>query len=176
MRERTMRREPIFDDPHSYQENDDYTDDRPYDEQNDSSSLRRMLSPARSIPTTILILVIIAFVTNALYLQHGNRGTLLPDLLTSMRSVFIGAAPVDPASVPAPPRRPDPALGDLTVASAERALIRLGYFSGAAEGLKSASYREALMRFQKDRRLVSSGELDDATKRELEKMSGLPVD
>lgn len=176
MRERTMRREPIFDDPHSYQENDDYADDRPYDEQNNSSSLRRMLSPARSIPTTILILVIIAFVTNALYLQHGNRGTLLPDLLTSMRSVFIGAALVDPASVPAPPRRPDPALGDLTVASAERALIRLGYFSGPAEGLKSASYREALMRFQKDRRLVSSGELDDATKRELEKMSGLLVD
>ena len=176
MRERTMRREPIFDDPHPYQEHDGYDDDRSHDNQSDSSSLRRMLSPARSIPTTILILVTIAFVTNALYLQHGNRGTLLPDLLTSMRSVFIGATPVDPASVPAPPRRPDPALGDLTVASAERALIRIGYFSGPAEGLKSVSYREALMRFQKDRRLAPSGELDDATKRELEKMSGLLVD
>lgn len=176
MRERTMRREPVFDDPHAYNDHDHYDDDRRQGESARSSSLRHMLSPARSIPMTILFLVTIAFVTNALYFQQGNRATLIPNLLMSMRGVFIGAAPVDPASVPAPPRRPDPALGDLSIASAERALIHIGYFSGPAEGLKSPSYREALIRFQKDRRLSLSGELDDATKRELEKMSGLPVD
>jgi hypothetical protein len=32
------------------------------------------------------------------------------------------------------------------------------------------------MRFQKDRHLPLTGELDEATKRELEKLSGLPVD
>ncbi len=176
MRERTMRREPVFDDPQAYNDHDHYDEDRGYRENAPSSSLRHLLSPARSIPMTIMFLVTIAFVTNALYFQQGNRATLIPNLLMSMRGVFIGAAPVDPASVPAPPRRPDPALGDLSIASAERALIHIGYFSGPAEGLKSTLYREALMRFQKDRRLSTSGELDDATKRELEKMSGLPVD
>ena len=172
MRDRMARREPVFEESYGYHDHEDHEiriNDNP-------STLRRYLSPARSLPMTVLILVTIAFVANALYFQQGNRATLIPNLLMSLRSVFIGASPVEPGTVPSPPRRPDPALGDVSVASAERALSRIGYFSGPAEGVKSTSYREALMRFQKDRHLSNSGELDDATKRELEKMSGLPVD
>jgi len=172
MRDRMARREPILEDSYGYHDQDDHD----LGGNEDASRLRRYLSPARSLPTTILILVMIAFVTNALYFQQGNRATLIPNLLLSMRSVFIGATPGDPNAVPAPPRRPDPALGDVSVALAERALIRVGYFSGPAEGLKSAPYREALMRFQKDRHLPLTGELDEPTKRELEKLSGLPVE
>jgi len=172
MRDRMARREPVLEDSYGYHDQDVHA----VSINEEASPLRHYLSPARSLPMTILIFVTIAFVTNALYFQQGNRATLIPNLLMSMRSVFIGATPVDPNVVPAPPRRPDPALGDISVALAERALIRVGYFSGPAEGLKSASYREALMRFQKDRHLPVTGELDEATKRELEKLSGLPVD
>jgi hypothetical protein len=172
MRDRMARREPVLEDSYGYHDQDDHA----VSINEETSPLRHYLSPARSLPMTILILVTIAFVTNALYFQQGNRATLIPNLLMSMRSVFIGATPVDPNAVPAPPRRPDPALGDVSVALAERALIRVGYFSGPAEGLKSATYREALMRFQKDRHLPLTGELDEPTKRELEKLSGLPVE
>lgn len=172
MRDRMARREPILEDSYAYHDQDDH-DVRHH---NDGSAMRRYLSPARSLPMTVMILVSVAFVTNALYFQQGNRATLIPNLLMTMRNVFIGATPVDSSAIPAPPRRPDPSLGDVTVASAERALMRVGYFSGPAEGVKSASYRDAVMRFQKDRHLSQTGELDEATKRELEKLSGLPVD
>ena len=172
MRDRMARREPILEDAYDYHDYENHE----VRATEDKSSFRRYLSPARSLPMTILILVTIAFVTNALYFQQSNHATLIPNLLMVMRSALGGSSPVDATAVPAPPRRPDPTLGDVSVASAERALIRVGYFSGPAEGVKSATYRDALMRFQKDRHLPNSGELDEATKRELEKMSGLPVD
>ena len=121
-----------------------------------------------------LLGITIAFVTNALYLQHGNRAALFPDLAAAFKQALTGTSSAETATVPAPPRRPEPV--DASIASAERALFVLGYFSGAIDGLKSPLLHDALMRFQKERKLTMSGELDALTKAQLAKASGLPVD
>ncbi len=171
MRERAMRREPVFDDDHHTDH--DYDDSHARDTRR-RSPLRSLLAPARSLPLIGLIAIIIAFVTNALYLQHGNRAALFPDLVGAFKQAVTGASSADNTAVPAPPRRPDPV--DASIASAERALLVLGYFSGAIDGLKSPVFHDALMRFQKERKLTMSGELDALTKAQLAKASGLPVD
>jgi hypothetical protein len=62
------------------------------------------------------------------------------------------------------------------VASAQRALTKLGYGPLRPDGLLGQGTRQALERFQRDRRLPSTGELGPRTIRELSAQAGMTVD
>jgi hypothetical protein len=102
-------------------------------------------------------------------------------------------APVRPAAVAeAKPSRD--AIGDLIrsgepgtrppanvgepgrVAAAQRALIKLGYGPLKPDGVMGAGTRQALERFEKDRRLPVTGELAARTIRDLAAQSGISVE
>jgi hypothetical protein len=99
-----------------------------------------------------------------------------------------------PAPAPAPARRDQ--IGDLLrggeptgavnraapadpqrqVAGAQRALTKLGYGPLTADGLMGPATRTAIERFERDRRLTPTGELNPRTARELASASGLSLD
>lgn len=175
MADRRHRREPTFDSEFSspdFENNYDHGGETSYQ----FGDQKQFWHPARSLPVIILMMVIVAFVTNALYLQHGNRTTVISDTISSLKRLTLGSTANDASAIPSPPRRPDGSFGDVTIASAERALSQIGYFSGIADGTKSAAFREALIKFQKDRKLPATGELDEVSRRELEKVSGRLID
>lgn len=76
------------------------------------------------------------------------------------------AGPRPPANVGEPGR----------VAAAQRALIKLGYGPLKADGVMGAGTRQALERFEKDRRLPVTGELAARTVRDLAAHSGIAVE
>jgi hypothetical protein len=78
-----------------------------------------------------------------------------------------GPVPVPPANV----GRSDP--GDIVLAG-QRALARLGY-SVKVDGLMGSGTRQAIERFEQDRRLPVTGELNARTIRELSAASGIAV-
>ena len=100
----------------------------------------------------------------------------------------VPAAPIPPAK-PAQVRDP---IGDLIrageagastasaetarVAAAQKALTKLGYGPLKADGMAGAGTRQALERFEKDRRLPVTGELKPRTVKELSAQAGMPID
>ena len=81
----------------------------------------------------------------------------------------MGGVPVPPANVgrtDAPER----------IAAAQRALNKLGYGPLKADGSIGPGTRQAIERFERDRRLAVTGEVGSRTARELASQSGLPVD
>ncbi len=78
-----------------------------------------------------------------------------------------GPVPVPPGNV----GRPD--QGDVVLAG-QRALARLGY-SVKVDGLMGSGTRQAIERFEQDRRLPVTGELNARTVRELSAASGIAV-
>jgi hypothetical protein len=78
-----------------------------------------------------------------------------------------GPVPVPPGNV----GRSDP--GDIVLAG-QRALARLGY-SVKVDGLMGSGTRQAIERFEQDRRLPVTGELNARTARELSAASGVAV-
>jgi peptidoglycan hydrolase-like protein with peptidoglycan-binding domain len=78
-----------------------------------------------------------------------------------------GPVPVPPANV----GRSDP--GD-TILSGQRALARLGY-SVKVDGVMGSGTRQAVERFEQDRRLPVTGEFNARTIRELSSHSGIAV-
>ncbi|MBQ0822322.1 peptidoglycan-binding protein [Microvirga sp. HBU67558] len=78
-----------------------------------------------------------------------------------------GPVPVPPGNV----GRPD--QGDVVLAG-QRALARLGY-SVKVDGLMGSGTRQAIERFEQDRRLPVTGELNARTVRELSAASGVAV-
>ncbi|QRM28184.1 peptidoglycan-binding domain-containing protein [Microvirga sp. VF16] len=78
-----------------------------------------------------------------------------------------GPVPTPPANV----GRSDP--GDIVLAG-QRALARLGY-SVKVDGLMGSGTRQAIERFEQDRRLPVTGELNARTARELSAASGIAV-
>jgi hypothetical protein len=78
-----------------------------------------------------------------------------------------GPVPVPPGNV----GRPD--QGDVVLAG-QRALARLGY-SVKVDGLMGVGTRQAIERFEQDRRLPVTGELNARTVRELSAASGIAV-
>ena len=107
--------------------------------------------------------------------------------------VRTSEAPVRPAaSAEAKPSRD--AIGDLIrtgepgmrppanvgepgrVAAAQRALIKLNYGPLKADGVMGAGTRQALERFEKDRRLPVTGELAARTVRDLAAQSGIGIE
>jgi Putative peptidoglycan binding domain len=69
------------------------------------------------------------------------------------------------------------ATGDAArLARAQAALTKLGYGALKADGVMGAGTRQAIERFEKDRKLPVSGELGTRTMRELAAQSRLPLD
>jgi hypothetical protein len=62
------------------------------------------------------------------------------------------------------------------VAAAQRALMKLGYGPLKTDGIFGQGTRQAIERFERDRRLTPTGELGARTVRELSAQSGLRVD
>jgi Putative peptidoglycan binding domain len=78
-----------------------------------------------------------------------------------------GPVPVPPGNV----GRPDP--GD-TILAGQRALARLGY-SVKVDGVMGSGTRQAIERFEQDKRLPVTGEFNARTVRELSNASGIAV-
>jgi peptidoglycan hydrolase-like protein with peptidoglycan-binding domain len=62
------------------------------------------------------------------------------------------------------------------VASAQRALLKLGYGPLKTDGIFGQETRQAIARFERDRRLTQTGELGPRTVRELSAQSGIRVE
>lgn len=62
------------------------------------------------------------------------------------------------------------------VAAAQRALAKLGYGAMKVDGVMGSGTKQAIERFERDRRLPVTGDLTPRTARELASASGLPVD
>jgi hypothetical protein len=100
-------------------------------------------------------------------------------------------APVAPTP-PAKPAQPRDPIGDLIrageagasvaspetarIAAAQKALTKLGYGPLKADGMAGAGTRQAIERFEKDRRLPVTGELKPKTVKELSAQAGMPVE
>jgi len=63
-----------------------------------------------------------------------------------------------------------------TVSGAQRALVRLGYGPLTTDGVMGPATRSAIERFERDRRLTPTGELNPRTVRELTAAFGQPLD
>jgi hypothetical protein len=117
MRERTLRREPVFDDePHpTYAPPND---DHGYQPKPHSRTARILAAPGRLLISLVLMAVVTAFVANALYFQKSGR----PALFFDLSSVWRGPISLNPLnlfvrptlegtpaseSAPQPPRRPE---------------------------------------------------------------------
>jgi localization factor PodJL len=59
--------------------------------------------------------------------------------------------------------RPPAAAADMSLASAQKILGRLGYFKGQATGQTSRDFRVAVQAYQRDQGLPASGAIDPAT-------------
>jgi hypothetical protein len=76
-----------------------------------------------------------------------------------------------------PGMRPSANVGEPgRVAAAQRALIKLNYGPLKADGVMGAGTRQALERFEKDRRLPVTGELAARTVRDLAAQSGIGIE
>jgi peptidoglycan hydrolase-like protein with peptidoglycan-binding domain len=75
-----------------------------------------------------------------------------------------------------PPANVGPTDAPERVAAGQRALAKLGYGPLKADGIMGPGTRQAIERFERDRRLAVTGELGSRTARELAAQSGLPVE
>ncbi|MFL5324510.1 MAG: peptidoglycan-binding protein [Microvirga sp.] len=123
-----------------------------------------------------------------------RRPIVVPAPLPPARppEVAIPAAPA-PAAVASPAAKPasrDP-IGDLIrgvdpasvakdasakVAAAQRALTKLGYGTLKSDGAIGPGTRQAIEKFERDRRLPVTGDLNPRTTRELSAQAGMPID
>ena len=114
----------------------------------------------------------------------------------------IAATPPAPASVAAPPAVPAPTpaprvapirdpIADVIrsgeagasagkadaakIAAAQRALNKLGYGPLKADGMAGAGTHQAIERFERERRIPVTGELNPRTLKELSTRSGMPI-
>jgi hypothetical protein len=103
------------------------------------------------------------------------------------------AAPVAMTPTPAakPAQNRDP-IGDLIrageagaslpgpegarIAAAQKALTKLGYVALKADGMAGPGTRQAIERFERDRRLPVTGELKPKTLKELSAQAGMPIE
>jgi Putative peptidoglycan binding domain len=120
-----------------------------------------------------------------------------PSEVRTPATAMTPAAP-PPAAVPAPPPPPtkpaaprDP-IGDLIRAgetgsaaardplartiAAQRALTKLGYGQLKSDGVVGPGTRQAIEKFEKDRKLPVTGELNPRTARELSAQAGMPIE
>src|SRR3954469_12057374 len=124
-----------------------------------------------------------------------RRPVVVPAPLPPARPPEV-AVPATPAPAPVPPwaaAKPasrDP-IGDLIrgvdpasvakdasakVAAAQKALTRLGYGTLKSDGAIGPGTRQAIEKFERDRRLPVTGDLNPRTTRELSAQAGMPID
>jgi hypothetical protein len=89
---------------------------------------------------------------------------------------MIRAADTTTGTATGPRSSEQPAEPQRVVASAQRALSKLGYGPLKPDGLLGQGTRQALERFQRERRLPATGELGPRTIRELSAQAGMTVD
>ena len=95
------------------------------------------------------------------------------------KQVFAPPQPIPDQSVKDPvgalvgQTMPEP---DKSILSAQRALNKMGYGPVSPDGLKSSALHDAILRFQKDKHLPATGEVDAITKPQLAKLSGLVLE
>ena len=92
----------------------------------------------------------------------------IADLIRGSETTGSASPPARPAEIRAEPQR--------QVASAQRALLKLGYGPLKADGIFGQETRQAIARFERDRRLTPTGELGPRTLRELSAQSGIRVE
>jgi len=63
-----------------------------------------------------------------------------------------------------------------SVAAAQRALVKLGYVAGKIDGVMGPGTRQAIERFERERKLPVTGELGPRTVKELSARAGLPIE
>jgi hypothetical protein len=93
---------------------------------------------------------------------------------TDLIGELIRNGDLPPASIPQvrDPAR-DPAR---PVAAAQRALAKLGYLQSRADGVPGEATKAAIERFERDRKLPVTGQLNPRTLRELAAASGMKLD
>jgi hypothetical protein len=92
----------------------------------------------------------------------------IADLIRGSETTGSAPPPTRSADAKAEPQR--------QVASAQRALIKLGYGPLKTDGIFGQETRQAIARFERDRRLAPTGELGPRTARELSAQSGIRVE
>ncbi|HYD44562.1 MAG TPA: peptidoglycan-binding domain-containing protein, partial [Phenylobacterium sp.] len=85
---------------------------------------------------------------------------LRPQLSTQAQSIAERSAGAYRAAGAAPTQL---AAGGPSTATAQRALTRLGYYQGPADGASSPALRLAVAAYQRDQGLAATGALDAAT-------------
>jgi hypothetical protein len=92
----------------------------------------------------------------------------IAEIIRGSETTGSAPAPARPVDVKAEPQR--------QVASAQRALAKLGYGPLKTDGIFGQETRQAIARFERDRRLAPTGELGPRTARELSAQSGIRVE
>lgn len=95
---------------------------------------------------------------------HDPEETGLPDMSTLTES-DIALAPPEPEAAPIDPQ----------VEAVQRVLADLGYAPGRIDGQLGPQTEEAIRRFQRDRGMEPTGELDGELLRELSNVSGMSL-
>jgi type IV secretory pathway VirB10-like protein len=114
-----------------------------------------------------------------------------PAAVTTPAAPPPAATPNPPAPPPKPAASRDP-IGDLIrggetgsaaakdasskVMAAQRALTKLGYGQLKSDGVIGPGTRQAIERFEKERNLAVTGELNPRTSRELAAQAGMPIE
>jgi Putative peptidoglycan binding domain len=121
-----------------------------------------------------------------------ERRVLPPAPLPPARPAEV-AQPAPPAAPPIPPvvvrtsskdpigdliRAADPAAAkeSAKIAAAQRALAKLGYYALKPDGVIGPGTRQAIEKFERDRKLVPTGELGARTARELAREAGFAIE
>jgi hypothetical protein len=136
--------------------------------------------PTRVIAITVLVAVVAAFLVNALVLQAGRHpAPLFARWLPGGRDAVL--PPERPsAAIPLPPTDPITSLlatgESKDVLFTQRALNRLGYGPLKADGLAGVGTRQAIEKFQRDRKLPVTGEISRKLIGDLATASGLAPD
>ena len=144
--------------------------------------------PAIVLGCTLLLAALTAVALNALAWQSARHPSpMFPRKGDPERRVAV--APPLPPSRPPPARDP---IGDLIragetgsaaakdslakVIAAQRALTKLGYGPIKNDGVIGPGTRQAIERFERDRKLAVTGELSPRTARALAAQSGIALD
>jgi peptidoglycan hydrolase-like protein with peptidoglycan-binding domain len=101
-------------------------------------------------------------------LPRSTGRDAIADLIRGSETTGSAPPPARPAETGTEPQR--------LVASAQRALVKLGYGPLKTDGIFGQETRQAIARFERDRRLTPTGELGPRTLRELSAQSSIRVE
>ena len=103
----------------------------------------------------------------SLVASADSKQVFAPPLPVPERAVVDPVGALVSHATPKPEKR---------VLGAQRALNKIGYGPISPDGLKSSALRDSIVRFQKDKHVPPTGEIDGVTRPLLAKASGLPLE